>query len=69
AHILKTIMVGRLSSGRSDFFSTQVVDVAEKLCNKRAIIKGGQLIAHGRTEEVKGKNSLEDVFLELIDND
>ncbi|KWX69518.1 ABC transporter [Paenibacillus riograndensis] len=69
AHMLKTIMVELCSSGSAIFFSTHVLDVAEKLCNKIAIIKGGQLIAHGRTEEVKGKNSLEDVFLELIDND
>ncbi|MNI35501.1 vitamin B12-transporter ATPase [compost metagenome] len=62
-------MVELCSNGSAIFFSTHVLDVAEKLCNKIAIIKGGQLIAHGKTEEVKGKNSLEDVFLELIDND
>jgi len=54
-------------NGSAIFFSTHVLDVAEKLCNKIAIIKAGQLITHGRTENVKGDHSLEDVFLELID--
>ncbi|WNS45976.1 ABC transporter ATP-binding protein [Paenibacillus sp. MMS20-IR301] len=69
AHTLKTIMADLCSKGGAIFFSTHVLDTAEKLCNKIAIIKAGQLIAHGKTEEVKGKNSLEDVFMELIDND
>lgn len=69
AHTLKNIMVELCSSGSAIFFSTHVLDVAEKLCNKIAIIKAGQLIAEGRTAEVKGENSLEDVFMELIDND
>ncbi|MEK4329337.1 ABC transporter ATP-binding protein [Paenibacillus sp. FSL R7-0312] len=69
AHTLKTIMAELCSSGGAIFFSTHVLDTAEKICNKIAIIKGGQLIAHGSTEEVKGKNSLEEVFMELIDND
>ncbi|MNN49880.1 ABC-type transporter ATP-binding protein EcsA [compost metagenome] len=69
AHMLKAIMVDLCSHGSAIFFSTHVLDVAEKLCNKIAIIKAGQLIAHGKTEEVKGENSLEDVFMELIDND
>lgn len=52
-----------------DFFSTHVLDTAEKLCNKIAIIKEGRLIAEGKTEDVKGENSLEEVFMELIDHD
>ena len=47
------------------FFSTHVLEVAEKLCDKIAIIKEGQLIKQGTMEEVKGDESLEDVFLEL----
>jgi len=66
AHMLKTIMADLCSNGSAIFFSTHVLDVAEKLCNKIAIIKAGKLITHGKTEEVKGDNSLEDVFLELI---
>lgn len=69
AHTLKTIMADLCRNGSAIFFSTHVLDVAEKLCNKIAIIKAGQLITHGRTEEVKGDHSLEDVFLELIEND
>jgi len=67
AHTLKTIMADLCRNGSAIFFSTHVLDVAEKLCNKIAIIKAGQLITHGRTEDVKGDHSLEDVFLELID--
>ena len=51
--------------GGAIFFSTHVLEVAEKLCDKVAIIKGGRLIASGTMEEVKGDQSLEDVFLEL----
>ena len=69
AHMLKTIMADLCSNGSAIFFSTHVLDVAEKLCNKIAIIKAGKLITHGKTEEVKGDNSLENVFLELIDHD
>lgn len=69
AHTLKTIMAELCSSGSAIFFSTHVLDVAEKLCNKIAIIKAGQLITHGKTADVKGDSSLEDVFLELIDHD
>lgn len=69
AHMLKTIMVELCKSGSAIFFSTHVLDVAEKLCNKIAIIKAGKLITHGRTEEVIGDSSLEEVFLELINND
>lgn len=51
--------------GSAIFFSTHVLEVAEKLCDKVAIIKKGKLVASGTMEEVKGKTSLEDVFLEL----
>lgn len=52
-------------SGASIFFSTHVLEVAEKLCDKVAIIKGGRLIRSGTMEEVKGDTTLENVFLEL----
>ena len=54
-------------NGSAIFFSTHVLEVAEKLCNKIAIIKNGKLLRAGTLEEVKGDESLEDVFLELID--
>ena len=54
--------------GSAIFFSTHVLEVAEKLCNKIAVIKGGKLIADGTTEEVKGNQSLEEVFMELIED-
>lgn len=69
AHTLKEIMADLCRNGSAIFFSTHVLDVAEKLCNKIAIIKAGKLITHGKTEDVKGDHSLEDVFLELINND
>lgn len=67
AHTLKTIMAQMCQEGSAIFFSTHVLEVAEKLCNKIAIIKGGKLISYGTTGEVKGNNSLEEVFMELID--
>lgn len=67
AHTLKTIMAEMCSKGSAIFFSTHVLEVAEKICNKIAIIKGGKLVSCGTTEEVKGNSSLEDVFLELIE--
>lgn len=67
AHTLKTIMAQLCQEGSAIFFSTHVLEVAEKLCNKIAIIKGGRLISCGTTGEVKGNSSLEDVFMELID--
>ena len=67
AHTLKTIMAQLCQEGSAIFFSTHVLEVAEKLCNKIAIIKGGRLISCGTTEAVKGNSSLEDVFMELID--
>ncbi|MDD6614885.1 MAG: ABC transporter ATP-binding protein [Lachnospiraceae bacterium] len=66
-HLLKTVMRELCSSGTAIFFSTHVLEVAEKLCDKVAIIKGGKLIKSGTMEEVKGDTSLEDVFLELED--
>ncbi len=68
AHTLKEIMKDLCSTGSAVFFSTHVLDVAEKLCNKIAIIKGGRIIASGITEELLGDKSLEDVFLEVVDN-
>ena len=65
AYQLKTIMREHCDRGGAIFFSTHVLEVAEKLCDKVAIIKGGRLIASGTMEEVKGDQSLEDVFLEL----
>lgn len=67
-HTLKLIMSELCKQGSAVFFSTHVLDVAEKLCNKIAIIKNGKLVACGNTADVKGDLSLEDVFLELIDN-
>ena len=68
AHELKGIMRGLCDSGSAIFFSTHVLEVAEKLCDKVAIIKGGRLVVSGTMEEVKGQASLEDVFLELEDD-
>ena len=51
------------------FFSPLVLEEAEKLCDKIAIIKDGKIVAVGSTEQVKGNNSLEEVFMELIDNE
>ena len=69
SHILKEMMREHCEAGGSIFFSTHVLDVAEKLCDKVAIIKGGRLVITGVMEEVKGDASLEDVFLELEDSD
>lgn len=67
AHLLKGMMREVCDDGGAIFFSTHVLEVAEKLCDKVAIIKGGKLIKSGTMEEVKGDSSLEDVFLELED--
>lgn len=69
AHILKGMMREICDEGGAIFFSTHVLEVAEKLCDKVAIIKGGKLIKHGTMDEVKGDDSLEEVFLELVDTD
>ena len=55
--------------GSSIFFSTHVLEVAEKLCDKVAIIKEGVIVTQGKMEDVKGNSSLEDIFMELIDNE
>lgn len=70
SHFLKEIMREICDNGGAIFFSTHVLEVAEKLCDKVAIIKAGKLIKSGTMEEVKGDDSLETVFLELEeDND
>lgn len=68
AHELKIIMRDLCNRGGAIFFSTHVLEVAEKLCDKVAIIKNGRLVVSGTMEEVKGQASLEDVFLELEDD-
>ncbi len=65
SHILKQMMREVCDGGGAIFFSTHVLEVAEKLCDKVAIIKQGKLIRSGTMEEVKGDDSLEEVFLEL----
>ena len=65
SHLLKQMMRELCDKGGAIFFSTHVLEVAEKLCDKVAIIKNGQLIRSGTMEEVKGDDSLEEVFLEL----
>lgn len=67
--ILKNIMHDLCLKGTAIFFSTHVLEVAEKLCNKVAIIKGGELIACGNMEEIKGDSSLENVFMELTNHE
>ena len=65
SHLLKQMMRELCDRGGAIFFSTHVLEVAEKLCDKVAIIKNGRLIRSGTMEEVKGDDSLEEVFLEL----
>ena len=65
SHLLKQLMRQICDDGGAIFFSTHVLEVAEKLCDKVAIIKGGKLMRSGTMEEVKGDTSLEEVFLEL----
>ena len=65
SHLLKEMMRQHCDKGGAIFFSTHVLEVAEKLCDKVAIIKQGRLIREGTMEEVKGDDSLEEVFLEL----
>lgn len=64
-HILKEIMRQVCNEGGAIFFSTHVLEVAEKLCDKVAVIKNGQLVVSGTVDEVKGDTSLENAFLEL----
>ena len=65
SHQLKLVMRQHCAEGGAIFFSTHVLEVAEKLCDKVAIIKGGKLVTSGTMEEVRGQTSLEQVFLEL----
>ena len=65
SHQLKNVMAQHCAEGGSIFFSTHVLEVAEKLCHKVAIIKGGKLVACGTMEAVRGQASLEQVFLDL----
>ena len=65
SHLLKQLMRQICDEGGAIFFSTHVLEVAEKLCDKVAIIKGGKLMRSGTMDEVKGDTSLEEVFLEL----
>ena len=69
SHLLKATMRELCDDGAAIFFSTHVLEVAEKLCDKIAIIKDGKLIISGPTEEVKGDSSLESVFLELEEDE
>ncbi len=64
--ILKEKMRGLCNRGGAIFFSTHVLEVAEKLCTRIAVISGGRLVVEGNTEEVTGDKSLEDVFMEVI---
>ena len=65
SHLLKEMMKEFCEKGNAIFFSTHVLEVAEKLCDKVAIIKDGKLVKSGTMEEIKGDASLETVFLEL----
>ena len=67
AHTVKETMRALCDSGCAIFFSTHVLEVAEKLCDKVAIIKDGKLIKEGTMAEVKGDTSLEDIFLSLVE--
>ena len=66
---LKKIMHELCDSGAGIFFSTHILEVAEKLCDKVSIINHGRLIASGTMEEIKGNHSLEEVFMEAVEND
>ena len=65
AHTVKELMRDICAKGGAIFFSTHVLEVAEKLCDNITIIKNGHLVVTGKTDEVRGNNSLENVFLEL----
>ena len=67
--ILKEIMKEFCDNGGCIFFSTHVLEVAEKICDKIGIIKGGKLMAYGKTNEVVGDKSLENIFMEMIENE
>jgi ABC-2 type transport system ATP-binding protein len=65
---LKNIMKDLCAKGSAVFFSTHVLEVAQKLCNKIAIIKAGKIVASGKTEELTGDKSLEEVFMEVVEH-
>ena len=65
SHLLKGYLAELCAAGGAVFFSTHVLEVAEKLCHKIAIIKNGRLVKSGVTEDIVGDSTLEDVFLEL----
>ena len=65
SHQLKNLMAEHCANGGAIFFSTHVLEVAEKLCNKVAIIKNGKLVESGAMDDVRGDSSLEEIFLEL----
>lgn len=68
-HELKAILRERVEAGGAVFFSSHVLEIVERLCDTVAVIRRGELVACGPTDEVRGSESLEDVFLELLDND
>ena len=68
-HTLKRMMKDYVKRGHAIFFSSHVLEVVEKLCNKVAIIREGVLIASGPIDEVKGDESLESIFLELTEHE
>ncbi len=65
SHDVKVIMKEMCANGTSVFFSTHVLEVAEKLCDRVAIIKDGRIVAYGKMEDIKGDKSLEEVFLSV----
>ncbi|HIY79137.1 MAG TPA: ABC transporter ATP-binding protein [Candidatus Olsenella excrementavium] len=67
SHELKVILRERAEAGGAVFFSSHVLEVVERLCDTVAVIRHGELVASGPTDEVRGSESLEDVFLELVD--
>ena len=67
SHELKAILRERAAAGGAVFFSSHVLEVVERLCDTVAVIRRGELVASGPTDEVRGSESLEDVFLELVD--
>lgn len=67
SHELKAILRERAEAGGAVFFSSHVLEVVERLCDTVAVIRHGELVASGPTDEVRGSDSLEDVFLELVD--
>ena len=67
--LLKKEMHRLCEKGSAIFFSTHVLEVAQKLCNKIAIIKNGEIVAQGDTEELIGNQSLEELFMEVTENE